>query len=115
MPSTVPKGWEEIVTPEGERAVVPDHSIRRIQARVAGVVAVGLAAASAAVVQESLRRRELWPFAAQLVLGTIGLSWATLCLWRGRMEWWIRSGRLTLRRRFGGTVRDQFEAVRLEV
>ena len=115
IPSALPKGWEEVVTPEGERAVVPDHSIRKIQARVAGVAAVGLIAAAVAVVQESLRKPQLWPFAAQLVLGAGALSWAAVWLWRGRMEWWIRGGRVTLRRRFGSGVRDVFEALRIEL
>ncbi len=110
VPDALPKGWEEIITPEGERAVVPDHSMRRVQARAAGVAALGLAAAAAAAVRESLSQTRLVPFAILLVLGAIALASAGVWLWRGRVEWRIGSGRVTLRRRLGAGVRDVFEA-----
>lgn len=110
IPVTLPRGWEEIITPEGERAVVPDHEIRRIKAKIAGIAAFGLATAAVFAVRESLGREALWPFAVQLALGTFALAAASVWLARGRMEWRIGSGRLTLRRRFGPGVRDVFEA-----
>ena len=45
----------------------------------------------------------------------MGLAWGAVWLSRGRMEWRIGSGRITLRRRFGSEVKDVFEAVRLEL
>ena len=114
-PGALPKGWAEVITPEGERAVVPDPSIRRRQARAAGFVALGFLAGAVAVIQQSFRHPPLWIGATQLVAGAIGLTTVTVWLWRGRMEWWIRGGRLTLRRRFGASVRDVLEALRLEL
>jgi len=110
VPAALPKGWEEIITPEGERAVVPDHAMRGVQARVVGLAALGMAAAAAAVVHASQTQGRLWPFSVQLMVGAIALACAAVWLAQGRMEWRIGSGRMTLRRRFGSGVRDVFEA-----
>jgi len=115
MPVALPKGWEEIITPEGERAVVPDRATRRVQARVAGAVTLVIAAAAAAAVLASLSQARFVAFAIQLVLGAIVLTCATLWLVRGRMEWRIGNGAVTLRRRFGPGVRDIFEARAFEL
>src|SRR5882672_8533619 len=109
-PIELPPGWEEIITPEGERAVVPDHAKRRVQARIAGAAALVLAAAAAAAVRESLSQARFIAFAIQLTLGAIVLACAAVWLARGRMEWRIGNGLVTLRRRFGAGVRDVFEA-----
>ena len=113
--NALPKGWEETITPEGERAVIPDRRVRRVQARVAAVFAFLLGAATVAIVRQSLLRREMIPVAIQFVLGTIALACAASWLTRGRMEWRVGSGRMTLRRRFGANARDVFEAQRFEV
>ncbi|HYQ88022.1 MAG TPA: hypothetical protein VEU09_00165 [Candidatus Binatia bacterium] len=115
VPTALPRGWEEIITPEGERAVVPDHARRRVQARVAGVGALGLASAAAAMIRQSMIQAKFWPFAVQLLIGMIVLACAAVWLGRGRMEWRIGSGRVTLRRRFGAGVRDVFEAQGFEL
>jgi hypothetical protein len=110
VPAALPKGWEEIITPEGERAVVPDHARRRVQARIASVVALTLATATAAAIRASFDQARFVAFAVQLMLGTVVLACAAVWLARGRMEWRIGSGRMTLRRRFGAGARDVFEA-----
>jgi hypothetical protein len=115
VPIALPKGWEEIITPEGERAVVPDHALRRVHARVAGVGALGLATAGAAAVRASMDQARFVAIAIQLILGAAVLACAAVWLGRGRMEWRIGSGRVTLRRRFGAGVRDVFEAQGFEL
>src|SRR5687768_14778814 len=95
-PAGLPKGWEETITPEGERALVPDHKTRTIQARVAGVLALVMAVATLAVVGGSVGSPALIPGAIMALLATLGLAWGTLWLARGRKEWKIGSGRLTL-------------------
>jgi len=106
----LPKEWEEIITPEGERALVPKLATRRIQARVASIATMLLAAVTFVVARESIRRLDLAIGAFILLAFTVGLTAGTLWLARGRWEWRIGSGRLTLRKRYGGTVKDVFEA-----
>jgi hypothetical protein len=111
----LPKGWEETITAEGERAVVPDQRTRRSQARVAGGLTLAVGAAALAAISASMQSAGMIPGAILALLATAGLAWGTLWLARGRMEWKIGSGRVTLRRRFGGSLRDEFEADRLEI
>jgi hypothetical protein len=113
--AVLPKGWEEIVTPEGDRALVPDLGIRRKQALVLGVVTLLFAVIAVVLLRESWGFPALLPSVVLIALAMIGLGWGTAWLARGRMEWRVANGRLHLRRRFGGTVRDVFEAERLEV
>lgn len=113
--ATLPKGWEETITPEGERALVPDSRNRRAQARFVGVLAVAMTGAAVATLGAAVQSPGMIPGAIVTVLATAGLTWATMWLVRGRMEWKIGGGRVTLRRRFGSTLRDEFEADRLEI
>ena len=113
--SELPKGWEEIITPEGERAVIPSRATRRIQARVAAVLAFLLGAGAAALVPRSLENPGVIVAVVQLGLCAVALTCAAAWLGRGRMEWRIGSGRITQRKRFGATVNDVFEARRLEL
>jgi hypothetical protein len=114
-PAALPKGWEEIITPEGERALVPDSRNRRAQARLVGVLALATAAGALAAGSASMASPGLIPGAIFALLATAGLVWGTVWLARGRMEWKIGGGRITLRRRFGSTLKDEFEADRLEI
>jgi hypothetical protein len=114
-PVSLPKGWEESITAEGERALVPDRGTRRAQARFTGILTLVMAAAMLSLASGSLSSPSLIPGAILALCATLGLAWGTLWLVRGRMEWKIGSGRLTLRRRFAATLRDEFEADRLEV
>jgi hypothetical protein len=111
----LPPGWEDFVTPEGDRAVAPAASTRRVQAKVAGTMAVGLGALALAVFQEATRRTAVLPFAILILLGALALGWGTVWLARGRMEWRIDSGWVTLRRRFGSSAKDVFEGRRLDL
>jgi len=113
--NALPKGWEEIITPEGERAVIPSQATRRIQARVAAVFAFLLGAGAVAAIPKTFLNPALIVGAIQLGLGAVALGFATAWLSRGRMEWRIGSGRVTLRRRFGSKVKDVFEAERFEL
>jgi hypothetical protein len=114
-PDPLPKGWEEIITPEGDRAIVPDLAVRKVQARVAFVVTLAIGAVAFAIARESIQRLGLIPFAILFALATLALVWGTVWLARGRPEWRIGNGRVILRRRFGSNVRDLFEAQRLEL
>ena len=107
---TVPQGWEEIITPEGERALVANRSTRRVQARVASAGAMLLGGLTLFVAREALQRWGLMIGAFVLLGFTAALAAGAVWLARGRHEWRIGSGRLTLRRRFGSGVRDLFEA-----
>src|SRR5207249_1207916 len=52
----VPPPWEEIITPEGERALVLSPATRRQQARAAGVGTLLLAASTFTLAWESVRQ-----------------------------------------------------------
>jgi hypothetical protein len=112
---TLPKGWEDVITPEGDRAVVPAVATRRVQARVAGVLTLALAAVAVGLVRESGRGLELIPFAIIFVLAAFASACGTVWLARGRMEWHHAYGRMILRRRFGSKASDVFVATRLRL
>ena len=114
-PTSLPKGWEEIITPEGERALVPDRSTRKAQARFVSVLAFVMGVATLTIARGAVTSPALIPGAVMALLATLGLTWGVTWLVRGRKEWKIGGGRLTLRRRFGSTLRDEFEAERLEI
>ena len=115
-PAQPPTGWQELITPEGERALVPDLAIRRRQAGIVavfGIAMVGIALYE--VMQLAERGLEARPGALITTLFAALLTIATAWLSKGRVEWRIGSGRITQRRRFGPSVKDMFEASRLEV
>jgi hypothetical protein len=114
-PAALPKGWAEAITPEGERVVAIDAGTQKAQARVAGALAFVVGAVAAVLLREGLREPSVVPVAIFASLGAAGLTWAALWRARGRMEWKIGSGSLTLRRRFGSSVEAVFEARRLEI
>jgi hypothetical protein len=109
----VPDAWQEIVTPEGERALVPDPDVRARQARVAGVFALVLAAATFAIARTIPGNPAAWAPALVVFALTLGATAGGVWLARGRWEWRIAPGRLTLRRRFGAGLRDVFDGRRL--
>ena len=113
--ATLPEGWEAIITPEGERALVPKLALRRTQARLAGVATAALGLVTVMVGYAAVREWEFIALAALTLAATIAAGWGCVWLARGRNEWRIGSGRLVLRRRFGAQVRDLFEARRLEL
>jgi hypothetical protein len=111
----IPPAWEEVITPEGERALVSNLSVRRTQARVASAITMGLAVVTFLVARESIGRPDLMVGAAILFVFTLAIAAGTLWLARGRWEWRIGNGRLTLRKRFGARVSDVFEGRRLRL
>jgi hypothetical protein len=115
LATALPKGWEEIITPEGERAVVPDRAARLRNARVLGAIAAVLAWGTIAVLGRVAETPGILVLALQLALGTVVAAAAAVWLGWGRMEWRIGSGVVTQRRRFGSGVRDMFEARGLEL
>lgn len=109
----LPREWEVIVTPEGQRALVANRDTRRKQARFASVVTLVLATVAFVLAREAVRHGELW-FPAAIVLGfAVAAVAGTLWLGRGRWEWQLGSGRMVLRRRYGASVREVFTAGRL--
>jgi hypothetical protein len=115
LATALPKGWEEIITPEGERAVVPDRATRLRNARIVGAIAAVLAWGTVAVLGRVAETPGIVVLAIQLALGTVVATCAAVWLGWGRMEWRIGSGVVTQRRRFGSGVRDVFEARGLEL
>lgn len=113
VPEGLPDAWEEIITPEGERALIASRTVRRTQARVSSMVTLFLAAITFAVGRQVPHRWDLVIPTSILLAITILLTAGTLWLARGRWEWRIGAGRLTLRKRYGSTVSDVFEARRL--
>jgi len=111
--TVLPDRWEEIVTPEGERAVVPKLATRRTQAQIAGAIAMGAALVTFLIARDIPRQPQL---AIPATIGfaiTAALGWGTLRLARRCTEWRLGNGSLTLRERSGGAVRDRFETRRL--
>src|SRR5262249_40191051 len=111
--AALPPRWESIVTPEGDRALVPNVATRKAQARVASIIALAAGTATLLVGRDALRDGQLAAPAAIGLVITIALAWGAIWLARGRDEWRLGSGSLTLRRRFGANVRDVFTARRL--
>jgi hypothetical protein len=109
----IPSGWEEIVTPEGQRALVVNHAQRRMQSVVAGVGAVLMADVTRQVARGWTHERDAAGAAILLLACAAGLAAWAAWLALGRSEWCIGRGRLTLRRRFASAARDVFEARRL--
>ena len=112
---SVPAEWELIITPEGERALVANLATRRAQARFASVATMVLATMTLLLGRKSIERLDLIVPTLILLAFTIGAAVGATWLARGRWEWRIRSGHLTLRRRFGVTVNDVFEGRRLVI
>ena len=70
----LPDRWEEIVTPEGERALVPNLTTRRRQAQVASALAMLAAGATFVVAREIPRNSGLVATAAVAFAFTIALA-----------------------------------------
>jgi hypothetical protein len=113
--SALPEGWSETIDAEGHIALVPDPAIRRKQAIFATVVAIAASSLALLTARETLSNSSLLPLAALTIMAAGALCWGGVWLTRGRKEWRVGYGRLTLRRRFGVRARDVFEAVALEL
>jgi hypothetical protein len=113
--TSVPSGWEVIITAEGERALVASLATRRAQARFMTVVTMVLATVTLLLGRKSVERLDLIVPALILLTFTIGAAAGATWLARVRWEWRIRSSHLTLRKRVGAVVNDVFEARRLVI
>jgi hypothetical protein len=109
----LPHEWEVILTPEGQRALVANVATRRRQAQVMSAVALLLAGLAFVVGRQAVERWDLWIPTAILGSFAFGATAGAMWLARGRWEWHMGSGRLTLRKRWGGTLTDVFLAHRL--
>jgi hypothetical protein len=111
----LPKGWKEVISPEGQVVLVEDPEQRRKLARIlAGLTAAGLVGSSM-LVYRTLENLNALPLAAMICAATLGLAAGTNWLFRGRMEWRVGSAGLTLHRRYGRRVREAFQARALEL
>lgn len=111
----LPDGWEETLTPEGERVVIRDTKIRRRQAFVlAGMATVAWAAALAFAWLGTLSEQAIGPAIIATVLAA-GLGSFAWWLWAGRQEIKCGDGEVIVRRRWRGRVRDLYEARRLDL
>jgi len=109
----LPEPWQDIITPEGEHAVVANLITRRRQALFTTVLAMLGATVTFLVAGDVPHQPALATPAVVGLALTVLLVWGALWLARGRIEWRIGSGGLTLRRRYGASVRDMFEGRRL--
>lgn len=111
----LPPGWDEVRTPEGERALVRSLSRRRVQAQIASTVALALAILAFWILQKASGQREALIVVAVLVALAALVGWGAFRLHRGRSEWILASRRLRLQNRFGSTVHQVFDASSLEI
>lgn len=112
-PAALPREWEEIVTPEGQRALVANLATRRRQAQVAGGFSLALASLAFVLGREALRRWDLWIPTGILLAFALGAAAGARWLAVVRWEWHLGSGRLTLRKRAGANLTEVFVAERL--
>jgi hypothetical protein len=113
--SGLPSGWEDAISPEGERILMRSARSRATGARIVGLIALGMAALAVFVVRKTWGNVPLLAPAVITTVFALVLAWLTLWLALARSEWKIGSGRIILRQRFRGTVKDVFEADRLEL
>lgn len=114
-PTALPEGWEEFVTPEGQRVLGPSLARRRTQARVLAVAAALVGGVALLLAVNLAANLSLLPGAVILSAIAAGLGWGAAWLGRGRIEWRIGSGRIVRQKRFGATLRETLIADRLEM
>jgi hypothetical protein len=116
IPSVPPAGWQEIVIPRDQRALVQDLKTRRTQALLLSGVAAVVSLVVWLVLREALRDPDLLAVAAMLCVAAAWLVWKAIGLHKGRREWRLEAGRLVLQRRFGNRVTKVLgEAAALEL
>jgi hypothetical protein len=111
--ASLPDEWAEIATPEDCSALVPSPATRRLQIRVAALVALLACIVTAAffhgaAADSSWLAAALLGAAASTALG----AWVGWLAWI-RNEWRIEAGSLVLQRRLGNRVTERFRATRL--
>lgn len=116
IPSVLPAGWQEIVIPRDQRALVQDLKTRRTQALLLSGVAAIVFLVAWLVLREALRDPDLHAVAAMLCVAAAWLVWKAIGLHKGRKEWRLEDGNLVLQRRFGSRVTKVLgEAAALEL
>jgi hypothetical protein len=109
----LPKGWEDIITPDGVRVLVADRSVRQKQTRTALIVTLLLATLTFVVGRDSLQHTQRIASSMILLAFTLAAAAGTLWLARGRYEWRLEKNLLTLRKRYGMGVRSVFQGRQL--
>lgn len=111
----LPDDWEEMLTPEGHRALVRNRRARAKAARAVAVFALLFLSVTLLLVRAIPEHAGLAGLAA--VVGAFALPLVASALWlaKGRIEWRIEPGRLVQQRRFGRSRKELFTAVRLEL
>jgi len=104
IPSVPPAGWQEIVIPRDQRALVQDLKTRQTQALLLSGVAAVVSLVAWLVLREALRNPDLLAVAAMLCVAAAWLVWKAIGLHKGRKEWRLEAGKLVLQRRFGSRV-----------
>jgi hypothetical protein len=112
---SLPESWSEVVDAEGGMAIVENERQRRARARFAWGGTFFLATVALALVWSPDRRRDALPAACVFGALTVAIGWSAWRLTRTRLEWRIDPGRLRLRRRAAGWVKDLFEGNALEL
>lgn len=116
MLSVPPAGWQEIVIPRDQRALVQDLKTRRTQGLLLSGVAAVVSLVAWLVLREALRDPDLLAVAAMLCVAAAWLVWKAIGLHKGRKEWRLEAGKLFLQRRFGNRVTKVLgEAAALEL
>jgi hypothetical protein len=111
----LPHGWACLTPPLGVPLLVPDPGLRRRQGLVMAAVTLVSGLVFAQLIQSALARPSLWPLTLMVAVPTAAAVWGTLWLTLGRLEWRLESRRMVLQRRFGGELRERFEARALEL
>ncbi|MCS5698172.1 hypothetical protein NZK32_03845 [Cyanobium sp. FGCU-52] len=111
----LPQGWACLTPPLGVPLLVPDPGLRRRQAQVMAAVTLVLGLVFAQLIQTALAQPSFWPLTLMVAVPTVAAVWGTLWLALGRLEWRLESRRMVLQRRFGGQLRERFEARALEL
>jgi hypothetical protein len=105
--------WAEVSTPEGRSALAPSPATRKLQTRVAALVALLAWSVTAAFLHGAASDTAWLPAALLGVAVSAALGFGVVWLARGRNEWRIEAGSLVLQRRFGNRVTERFRAARL--
>jgi len=113
--AVLPEGWEETLTPEGDRVLVRDTRLRRKQALGLAFVAAAFWAIALALAWAAISQKPAFTPAVVLTilaaLAALGAYWLEV----GRQEIKLGGERADVRRRWRGKLRDLIVADRLEL
>ena len=112
---SLPREWEEILDPEGANVLTPSLATRRRKAVAVWCIALSLSAGAAALLGQSVELPRWGALAAMTTAAALFALWSAARLSWGRVEWRVEPGRLTMRRRSGSRVTEEFVATSLEL